>query len=541
MQRWTPNEGAAATLRPRIVVSAAQSAADWQRAAPADELLPYYRIWSERPVLQAVFFIREIADLVHELGRLRDAERVRGLFLDLPADEADQPLAVDAVVGPSYLDRSRALFRVFEDDGPTAYAIDAGLRIALPLDEPISGNLRDVELQPLGAKCVSFVRGLRPRGREWAYPIRPHEPPSLFGTFAAVSSFDHATYRALDPMPADGLSGEIERVAKGLPSGEFQYRSAEFFAFTRRVGGEGCLSTTEQTYRVAGMVHRLLGDGTEELDHLLRQEARHVLAFIRACWRRDVGGFAMSPAADAVPNLTHSRAALQLLRTLLSRRDITTADLDWLDVGAVIGFVASCWSDHGFAAIPGSQPAICPLRDALSIAKLLMLFALYGIEPAARELDRLRALLDTATAIAHPFSQACIDPEREEAYAYPIAVIRAWRKEEATHPDGRVAADPRREEKNAMPPPDGWEAAEREFDAAVAYFDEHRAWFTERYAGRYVAIRNGEVLDSDSDRLRLSERTFMKYRNLPLYMPFVSVPGVEEPRPSVWMPRAIRR
>ena len=46
----------------------------------------------------------------------------------------------------------------------------------------------------------------------------------------------------------------------------------------------------------------------------------------------------------------------------------------------------------------------------------------------------------------------------------------------------------------------------QEFEEAMEYFREHRDAITSRYERNYVAILNGEIVDSDPERVRLAER-----------------------------------
>jgi dCTP deaminase len=61
-----------------------------------------------------------------------------------------------------------------------------------------------------------------------------------------------------------------------------------------------------------------------------------------------------------------------------------------------------------------------------------------------------------------------------------------------------------------------------EFNRAVDYYQSHRQELLARFESKYVAIINEEVVDFDDDWRRLSERTYRKYGNMPLFMPFVS-------------------
>jgi len=61
-----------------------------------------------------------------------------------------------------------------------------------------------------------------------------------------------------------------------------------------------------------------------------------------------------------------------------------------------------------------------------------------------------------------------------------------------------------------------------DFDRAVRYYQSHQTELIARFEGKYLAIIREEIVDSDSDWRRLSKRTYNKYGNKPMFMPFVS-------------------
>lgn len=86
-----------------------------------------------------------------------------------------------------------------------------------------------------------------------------------------------------------------------------------------------------------------------------------------------------------------------------------------------------------------------------------------------------------------------------------------------------------------------WDIAEKEFDAAVEFFEANRRAITAEYGGRHVAILNGKVIDSDIDRVALSRRTFERLGNRPLYMPYVDSSGEDRRPRTTWRPGMILR
>lgn len=61
------------------------------------------------------------------------------------------------------------------------------------------------------------------------------------------------------------------------------------------------------------------------------------------------------------------------------------------------------------------------------------------------------------------------------------------------------------------------------FEQGKAYFERNRNSLVSQYVGKYVAIWNDEVLDSDSDFSSLASCVYRKLGYISLYMPFVSV------------------
>ncbi len=64
--------------------------------------------------------------------------------------------------------------------------------------------------------------------------------------------------------------------------------------------------------------------------------------------------------------------------------------------------------------------------------------------------------------------------------------------------------------------------AQTEFDRSVEYFESNYLVIVEQYQDRYVAIIGSEIVDSDSDQTALSQRTFQRYGQRDIFMPFVT-------------------
>lgn len=59
------------------------------------------------------------------------------------------------------------------------------------------------------------------------------------------------------------------------------------------------------------------------------------------------------------------------------------------------------------------------------------------------------------------------------------------------------------------------------FEAAVAFFEQHREKLLEDYQGKFVAIVDQKVVDSDTDGVALALRVYEKYGYREIYMPKV--------------------
>jgi hypothetical protein len=58
---------------------------------------------------------------------------------------------------------------------------------------------------------------------------------------------------------------------------------------------------------------------------------------------------------------------------------------------------------------------------------------------------------------------------------------------------------------------------------AKKYYEKNLENLVERYSGKYIAILNNEVVDSDKDFSNLAKKVYEKYGYQTIYMPFVDV------------------
>ncbi len=62
----------------------------------------------------------------------------------------------------------------------------------------------------------------------------------------------------------------------------------------------------------------------------------------------------------------------------------------------------------------------------------------------------------------------------------------------------------------------------REFEEAERFLREHYADIIEHYEGKFIAILNSEVIDSDLDLIVLGDRMFSRFGVRHLFMPYIS-------------------
>lgn len=60
--------------------------------------------------------------------------------------------------------------------------------------------------------------------------------------------------------------------------------------------------------------------------------------------------------------------------------------------------------------------------------------------------------------------------------------------------------------------------SEREFERQKQFFDQILPLFLEQYRGRFVASRDGRIVDSDDDFVALTHRFFENFGDVPVYI-----------------------
>lgn len=421
-----------------VVTSAEKAVSDWKAAKPSHEVEEQYVQWGKVPGIQAPFFMRGTTHLVNEILSIRGAVGIGSLFYECKAQEKDQIVHPIFLTQEHYFDSNRHLFILHSGASPNYIAIDVGQRTVAPWDGVIDDSVAD-RWEEITKSSADFVNSFHPNG-EWGIPVEPDGPPSVLGTLSALSALRSCAnhlgklgYKVVD-------HDRLNVIAKRLISTEdIRYDKEGYFAFVQPGLDKGCLSTTEQMFRICRILDNLSAEH-DSLDSVLRDKSRGVLEFIKSCWDQESGGFCVNPEKSSLPNLSHTRTAFQLLRTLLIWKTIDHSDInDWLDLGAVVRFTDSCRSGNGYANIPGAQPSILSLRDALSVTKMALIFRMNVIGKPDSDLTLIPLLANEITDVANRFPQKCIDFDTGKAFMYEVDAIYRWSSEhiEASTENGK--------------------------------------------------------------------------------------------------------
>ena len=73
------------------------------------------------------------------------------------------------------------------------------------------------------------------------------------------------------------------------------------------------------------------------------------------------------------------------------------------------------------------------------------------------------------------------------------------------------------------------------FELEKKYFEENKGTLLEKYIGKYIAIINKRVVDSDKDFSKLAQRVYEKFGYRDIYMPLVDIKEqvVRVPSPKI--------
>jgi hypothetical protein len=70
----------------------------------------------------------------------------------------------------------------------------------------------------------------------------------------------------------------------------------------------------------------------------------------------------------------------------------------------------------------------------------------------------------------------------------------------------------------------------RQWESDASYFDTHKPQLLRKYRNKYVAIWRGKVVDTDEDRVALTERVYSRYGYKPIFFAEVTA----KPKPVIF-------
>lgn len=403
----------------------------WQKTAAAEEIKPYYYVWARWPVLDAVYYARIALKNAVELQAIeqlgKQGCRLQSLFFVLPIPQDPATPSTDFVFSDAYFDTETGLFRIFPFDVPTLLSIDQALRIVGRPDSEVSVRVGKLRFAILPS-CVQFVVKCF-QSKDSGYALRPKQEPTTFSNYVAISLisnyFSIRSYVAEEPL----LEFHLHDVVHAILKGDFMRQSNGTFGFSQQRGGKLCLSATDYVYRLALMLENILGkdDNTyRELRTFLTSKSTQVIELIRRCYDSDSGGFRSYPEGDSAPSCGYIRSALHLLRSLALIGCLQSDDITWLDSHKIAGFMLKCWSEFGFANVPGDMPTLCAERAVLNSFKLLELFRLTGLLKTNGSYRESFTSAFEKLDMVPTFVNLCKDNQKKVCYEYPITVIRSW-------------------------------------------------------------------------------------------------------------------
>ncbi len=79
--------------------------------------------------------------------------------------------------------------------------------------------------------------------------------------------------------------------------------------------------------------------------------------------------------------------------------------------------------------------------------------------------------------------------------------------------------------------PDEWDKQIEQISQEQRNYERQHSALLAKYGGRYIAMRHGEVIDHDIDRLTLRRRVRKQYGNVPVFFTLVE----DEPVQTFWM------
>lgn len=351
-----------------------------------------------------------------EVQELRDRKRLDTWFFHA-ARVGLSPRDAGALLGPYIVwenDRLRS-FKLAVPKTGNVCGFDSAIRlVAGHLSEPdLEKGLvlvvkqdghgdKDITVADLDEAATEFINKSKHDG---FIAEAPGGHATLFSTFAAVE-----VMRNLASLVVRSKNSHAQRLLMELaPQIEVAVRNsackvdAEGCAFRYEDTGIPCLSAGHYGLRTLESLNSGPPGRRDGIERLFKGtesicEVSAFLRFLKHSWNPRDGGFSCRPYGDA--DLVHTRHALQILRTLLSKKLIGPDDIMWLNAAAIADFVLACYSGDGFAIAPGQAALLFTTRVGVNCFKLLEILRLRGIFIAGRTyLERRDQLLSSATQI----------------------------------------------------------------------------------------------------------------------------------------------
>jgi hypothetical protein len=418
-----------------------QAVQNLKRTAAADDVIPYYDVWTYAPVLDSVYVARALENTLTDLLRIDDAPLESRFVTPQEGRKVGHAVPATYALSRPYVDPDTKLFRIHEADRPSIYAIDSGLRLLVDavtlegLHEDLLPVVADI-VRSCGRLLKREVDNRTPDLRVSTPSAVPYGVPSVFGAYSALSAINSYSVLASTLGDLPKLTVPYDLVVSALTQDAFIYRERDVLAFKRATSTDGCVTTTYYAYRVAALLGSAGSPGAQQafkiLDGFLRRHASRLLRFVESCFSD--GGFAANPGQSRSPSLGETRYALELIACMLEWGHINdkTRLARWLDPEPIINFVERCWlpQSQGFGNLPNDEAAtICSMRAATSCVRLLEAFRRFGdiqsVSPQySQAVSRVTHHLKDS---ASEFISSCTDRESNESYAYPIELVTAWK------------------------------------------------------------------------------------------------------------------
>lgn len=267
----------------------------------------------------------------------------------------------------SQIDKYRGGFKQLLDLEPDVYSTDDGCRIIFDM---IRENRLSEKLKRHFDKICLFLASCQDEDTG-GFSDRPFLAPTVAITFAAA-------------YPLSMMINWFEKVVKRRFPCDFRVphdKTVEYLyskcgkeiddmtGFANTPYDEPMLCSTY--YVLRGARHFLELQERELNDRIDERSGKRILNFVRQCWIEHDGGFSCRLDGKRA-TLIHTRYAILTMLELVNNNILKIEYLvEDLHPNEIPKFVFSCYSNGGFAALPGVQPTVYSTRAALRIIRYL--------------------------------------------------------------------------------------------------------------------------------------------------------------------------